>query len=305
MAMDQNRVDQVLDLLGELSVDELEHVSKALKKMLFRCRVQEKIALRRYEVARAPERGHESSPGGQSPGKRIIIPEDDRDPLDNIQNVVLRRTKFMAEKKGPLNEMASRSTLLLFTLLFFSMVFISACRSTGTPRHASDSGTGIVKYTKYNIHAQQSRLDIKASYAGYVDSGVGHFFIPPGSKIHFPDKGHSWRNGFWFTVVNTGQKVFFEFHSQRMGMMEQEYIDLITSDTPVSLDKFSEIDRNGIKAGTVYTGMSKQGVLTALGYPARHRTPSLDANTWVYWRNRFMTMAVVFDKNGVVRSITQ
>lgn len=51
MAMDQNRVDQALDLLGELSVDELEHVSKTLKKMLFRCRVQEKIALRRDDVA--------------------------------------------------------------------------------------------------------------------------------------------------------------------------------------------------------------------------------------------------------------
>lgn len=51
MAKDQNKVDHVLTLLGELTTDELDHVSKALKKMLFRCRVQEKIDLRREDVA--------------------------------------------------------------------------------------------------------------------------------------------------------------------------------------------------------------------------------------------------------------
>jgi ribosomal protein L29 len=45
------KVEQILDLLEELAVDELEQISKALKKMLFRCRVQEKIELRREDVA--------------------------------------------------------------------------------------------------------------------------------------------------------------------------------------------------------------------------------------------------------------
>ena len=51
MATDQNRVDHILGLLEDLSPDELDQVSKALKKMLFRCRVQEKIELRREDVA--------------------------------------------------------------------------------------------------------------------------------------------------------------------------------------------------------------------------------------------------------------
>ncbi|HDQ40347.1 MAG TPA: hypothetical protein ENN39_04875 [Desulfonatronum sp.] len=49
--MDQSKIDHVLNLLGQLSTDELEHVSKDLKKMLFRCRVQEKIDSRRENVA--------------------------------------------------------------------------------------------------------------------------------------------------------------------------------------------------------------------------------------------------------------
>ena len=51
MTEDQNRVDQVLGLLEKLSTEELEQVSKTLKKMLFRCRVQEKIDARREDVA--------------------------------------------------------------------------------------------------------------------------------------------------------------------------------------------------------------------------------------------------------------
>lgn len=51
MTKDQSKVDRILGLLEDLSPDELEQVSKALKKMLFRCRVQEKIELRREDVA--------------------------------------------------------------------------------------------------------------------------------------------------------------------------------------------------------------------------------------------------------------
>ncbi len=189
----------------------------------------------------------------------------------------------------------------VFTLGLVVLTF-SACRTT---RHVSHPESDSGKYTKYNIHAQQSRRDIKASYAGYVDSGDGHFFIPAGSKILLPGKGYRYRNGFWFTVANTGQRVFFEFHKGRMGMSEPEYIALITTDTPASLDHFSENDRKGIDAGKVYTGMTKEGVLTALGYPAKHRTPSLESNRWTYWRNRFVTMVVDFDENGIVRSVIQ
>ncbi|SMP46543.1 hypothetical protein SAMN06295888_10436 [Desulfonatronum zhilinae] len=207
------------------------------------------------------------------------------------------------QDRAPANRIIQGRWLAAMLLLCFVLVLLSSCRSTGSSGQMT-SATSEIRYTKYNIHAQQSRRDIKASYAGYVDSGDGHFVIPAGSKVMFPGKGQRWRNGFWFTVADTGQKVFFEFHRGRMGMGEHEYIELITSGSPVSLDRFSEQDRKGIKTGKVYTGMTKEGVLTALGYPAKHRTPSLESNTWIYWRNRFMTMGVVFDGNGRVVSIT-
>lgn len=49
--MNHGKVDRILGLLEDLSVEELEQVSKVLKKHIFRCRVQEKIDLRREDVA--------------------------------------------------------------------------------------------------------------------------------------------------------------------------------------------------------------------------------------------------------------
>jgi hypothetical protein len=194
--------------------------------------------------------------------------------------------------------------LMTLVLLCVALIFLASCRSTGSTRHVAADQAAEIRYAKYNIHAQESRRDIKASYAGHVDPGAGHIIIPAGSRLEFPGARQRSRNGFWLTVADTGQRVFFEFHTGRMGMSEPEYINLITSSTPVSLAHFSAVDRKGIEAGDVYIGMTKEGVLTALGYPPRHRTSSLDANTWIYWRNRFMTMSVEFDANGKVRSGT-
>ncbi|TVQ97459.1 MAG: hypothetical protein EA399_13415 [Desulfovibrionales bacterium] len=49
--MNQSKIDKILSQCAELSVEELEQLAKDLKKLLFRCRVQEKINLRREDVA--------------------------------------------------------------------------------------------------------------------------------------------------------------------------------------------------------------------------------------------------------------
>ncbi|MHB8110292.1 MAG: hypothetical protein ACYDHW_09690 [Syntrophorhabdaceae bacterium] len=38
-------------------------------------------------------------------------------------------------------------------------------------------------------------------------------------------------------------------------------------------------------------------------FPAPHKTPSLGSNTWIYWMNRFKTIAVYFDQQGKVESV--
>lgn len=160
-------------------------------------------------------------------------------------------------------------------------------------------------FLKYNVHTQlkvgrNGEQNFNASYANYTNPGSGHVVIPAGSEIAILKTS---RKEFSFSVTADGKVVDFEFHEPRMGMSVGQYIERITSPAPVSFDGFSEQDRAGIAAGKASPGMTKEGVMSALGYPAAHRTPSLESSTWVYWTNRFKTIAVEFDQQGIVKSL--
>jgi hypothetical protein len=71
----------------------------------------------------------------------------------------------------------------------------------------------------------------------------------------------------------------------------------------VRLESFSPVDREGVAQGKALVGMSKPGVIAALGYPARHKTASTEANEWTYWQSRVTTLVVEFDEQGKVKNI--
>jgi hypothetical protein len=52
-----------------------------------------------------------------------------------------------------------------------------------------------------------------------------------------------------------------------------------------------------IRHGELLEGMTKEQALMARGYPPTHRTPSLDADKWVYWSSRFIRHTITF-KDG-------
>jgi hypothetical protein len=159
---------------------------------------------------------------------------------------------------------------------------------------------GEVRYTKYNIHTQSKNGKThKASYANYTDPGAGHIIIPAGSEITVTKKK---RKAFYFTF-DGGKKVVFEYHQPRMGMSIDEYIDKVTSAEPIALKGLSKLDSKGVAEGKALVGMTRKGVMAALGYPATHRTPSPDSDSWVYWTNRFGTTAVEFGSNGKVVNV--
>ena len=183
-------------------------------------------------------------------------------------------------------------------VIFIALVLIfQGCG--GSSHQPLNSAASDKYYLKNNIHAQVGPRDTKASYANWTDPGGGHIIIP----VNTPVEIGKYRKGLVIKNLTDERIIYFEFHSRNMGMGVDKYVHLIASPTSVSLDNFSSIDLKGIKAGKVYAGMSKQGVRVALGYPAAHRTPSLEDNTWIYWRNRFQTVAVEFDPSGKVTQI--
>jgi hypothetical protein len=61
----------------------------------------------------------------------------------------------------------------------------------------------------------------------------------------------------------------------------------------------SEVDQQGIRQGRVLVGMTKQGVIYAIGYPPASQTKSTDLDKWRYWHGRFSTFLVFFEDGKV------
>ena len=182
-------------------------------------------------------------------------------------------------------------------ILVVLVISVQGCNSTSGK--AVTAALPQKYYLKNNIHAQAGAHDTKASYANWTDPGTGHFVIPVNTPVEF----ERFRKGLVIKDLSDGRIIYFEYNSKSMGMSAEEYIHIIASPNKLSLEGLSSIDQKGINEGKVRTGMTKNGVRIALGYPAAHKTPSLESNTWIYWRNRFRTMAVEFGDDGKVKTI--
>lgn len=154
-------------------------------------------------------------------------------------------------------------------------------------------------FLKVNIHYQDNGKDCKASYANYTNPGQGHKIL----SVNTPVQIKKWKKGFIIVDTKANTDILFEYNEPRMQMSVEEYLNKITSASEIDLDKLSDADRKGVKDGLASVGMTKDGVMMALGYPATHKTPSPDSNRWIYWTNRFGTIAISFDGNGIVTEI--
>jgi hypothetical protein len=188
--------------------------------------------------------------------------------------------------------------IVVLLTLFASLLVVAG---GGAGRLVSTEEPKGAAYLKNNIHVQEheNRHEYLASYANWTNPGKGHLVIPVNTQVAM---GH-FRSGFSIIIQSTQKSILFEVNEKNVGMGAEQYWHLITSPEPVKLDKLSEIDRKGIQEGKAYVGMTKEGIRIALGYPAPHKTPSLESNTWYFWTNRFKSIAIEFDGNGKVRSV--
>ncbi len=107
-----------------------------------------------------------------------------------------------------------------------------------------------------------------------------------------------------FLVVETGKSYTYLYHKAAAEPFEKHLLLFFgTQCNKKAVAKLSKKDREGIKIGRAMIGMTKKGVLYAMGNPPRHVNPSLEAREWIYWRNRFKRTAISFDNKGKVTGI--
>jgi len=182
--------------------------------------------------------------------------------------------------------------------LLFVVVALASC---GSSRVVSDRATGVNLsdaarvYTLVNLHPDEKLSKLYA--VNYQLSGL----IPVCSEVQFEKVG---KKRLVFKVSQTGKTYTYD-HYRALPETFEEHLSKVfgASCDREKIASLSQLDRDGIQSGTVSVGMTKPGVIYAIGYPPGHATPSLEMNEWKYWVNRFSTMLVVFDATGHVSNI--
>ncbi|MFQ5589536.1 MAG: hypothetical protein ACE5HE_00090 [Phycisphaerae bacterium] len=179
------------------------------------------------------------------------------------------------------------------------VVLMSSARSPGQeqsqPEAQAKPAGGAKIYTAYNLWYEKPENISCVNYRRGV-------MIPAGTELASIELGS--RRGkplISFTTSQGQGRYVIHFRKKfHPGLTPEEFMRrMVTNESFEELTKgFSEKEIDAIKKGKLIVGMGKKAVLTCRGYPPEHRTPSLDANQWLYWDNRFRTKYVHFDDNG-------
>lgn len=120
-----------------------------------------------------------------------------------------------------------------------------------------------------------------------------------------------------FTIDSINQKVItlthkeiqysyqWDKHTRKAGQSLAESFNLFFGDKCDSkkISKLSKIDKSGVEQGKPLMGMSKAGVIFAMGYPPIHANPTTESDYWLYWRSRWGKRSVEFSDKGKVIKI--
>ncbi|MDT8335666.1 MAG: hypothetical protein RQ753_08200, partial [Desulfurivibrionaceae bacterium] len=103
--------------------------------------------------------------------------------------------------------------------------------------------------------------------------------------------------GYWFSG-RTRRAVSLKEHLGRLFIEDIEGLRQ-------KVAALSERDRDGIYEGRAMLGMSRAGVLIAMGYPPEFANPKdiMQVRDWLYWLNRFDRIKIGFNRQGLVSSI--
>ena len=109
-----------------------------------------------------------------------------------------------------------------------------------------------------------------------------------------------------FTFAGQSFDIPYDSFTQEPGVSFQDAVKGIFfggSCDQARIRSLSKVDQDGIRAGQAHVGMTREGVLIAMGRPPFHANPTLETTTWMYWRNRYGKRAVDFGPDDKVANI--
>lgn len=177
-----------------------------------------------------------------------------------------------------------------------ALLFVATTILAATPSFA-DIKKGDKLQTIANLHPDMQRFvlyTLNYQLAGLIPVCSDVTITKVGKKkLEFDYKGQLYEIG-------------YEGHSEKAGVSFQQAVQGIffgPACDKAKIQSLSKADQDGIRFGQPSVGMTRDGVLIAMGRPPFHANPDLSAPSWHYWKNRYATMHVNFGEDGKVVSI--
>jgi hypothetical protein len=183
-------------------------------------------------------------------------------------------------------------------LLVLAVFILTSCASA-LPELLDESGKNLLGaprvYTLVNLHPDEERSKLYA--ANFLQRGL----IPMCSEVKLVELN---TKRLIFRLLKRDKQYLYVNHKAAGEPFERHLIRYFgQSCNSKIVQGLSKADQAGIKRGRVSRGMTKSGVIYAIGYPPRHVTPDLEVSEWTYWQNRFNRKIVIFDDAGVVTEV--
>jgi len=168
---------------------------------------------------------------------------------------------------------------------------IAALQVPGTVK-PDDKEPRFAGFTCCNLHYSGDWVS-DLNYSSYAR-------IPAGTPIKITDYGR-WR----IAVEIDGKKMRIGLDYGRRQETLAQYARKLTVDRDLRfrMASFPAVVQDAIGAGKLLPGMSKEQVLMAVGFPARHETASVNDTKWKLWHTSRVPYYVTFDDRGRVKEI--
>lgn len=169
---------------------------------------------------------------------------------------------------------------------------LSSCATSSGGKTGPLATAGDKLYTQFSLHYEKG-THITTNYR------VG-ILVPVNTEVEFVKATRK-------RIVVNVPKYETELILENVKDFSGEDIEGIFTRTfatsPVDLSPFTQVEQRAIKSGQFEIGMSKDAVIVAMGYPPRHRTPSLELDQWRYWKNRWNTVLLSFEDDKLISVI--
>lgn len=160
------------------------------------------------------------------------------------------------------------------------------------------------------VHAEtQQENTVYYTSVGFFNLGGTHesvnymkgTWVPVNTKVQLLTKEKSF---IMIRILESGEEVKLSNAKKYSGVDIDAMFERMLSREPKDLSTFPPEHVKKILWGEFAPGMTKAEIIVAIGYPPVHATPSLDKDSWRYWRNKFNTVVLHF-KDDVLDHIQE